>query len=232
MVVSGKLNNGRVAGGWIAGKGFMKKCQTKVKRWNRPWYGPHRAHNQLKWWLRDTRGLNSAPRSFTVTHSPLPLHQSFIKDPDYSYIRIANGLGRSSQQKQTTQDYFILAVKLDSVLMCLCVCGKKLNFISWAIKLVFTDPVTNVVGIVKCTKQIAQNNHSMNIEMQAANLKNKKRGLAEAAAKVCLFMPRLALAHKIFTCDLFSKLPCLNSLASEVACLDRDSNIVKSLDNL
>ena len=32
MVVSGELNNGRVAGGRMAGKGFMKKCQTKVKR--------------------------------------------------------------------------------------------------------------------------------------------------------------------------------------------------------
>jgi len=33
----------------------------------------------------------------------------------------------------------------------------------------------------------------MNGEIQAANLKNKRRGLAEAAAKVCLFMPHLAL---------------------------------------
>jgi len=34
MVVSGKLNNGREAGGQMVGKGFMKKCQTnyKVKR--------------------------------------------------------------------------------------------------------------------------------------------------------------------------------------------------------
>jgi len=40
-------------------------------------------------------------------------------------VQIANGLVKNSQQKQTTQDYFILAVKLDSVLMCLCVYGKK-----------------------------------------------------------------------------------------------------------
>ena len=40
-------------------------------------------------------------------------------------VWIANVLGKSSQQKQTTQDFFILAVKLDSVLMCLCVCDKK-----------------------------------------------------------------------------------------------------------
>ena len=85
MVVSGELNNGREAGGQMVGKGFMKKCQTKVKRWNRPWYEPHRAHNQLKWWLRDSRGLYSTPRSFTVTHSPLPSHQSSIKDPDHLY---------------------------------------------------------------------------------------------------------------------------------------------------
>jgi len=51
-------------------------------------------------------------------------------------------MGKSSQQKQTTQDFFILAVKLDSVLICLCVCDKKFNFLSWAIKLVFAEPVT------------------------------------------------------------------------------------------
>ena len=131
MVVSGELNNGREVGGWMAGKGFMKKCQ--VKRWNRPWCGPHRAHNQLKWWLKDSRGLYSAPQSFTVTPSPLP--SPSIKDP--------NHLRKSSQQKQKTQDYFILAVKLDSALMCFCVCGKKLSFLSWAIRLAFADPVTN-----------------------------------------------------------------------------------------
>jgi len=32
MVISGKLNNGREAGDQMAGKGFMKKCQMKVKR--------------------------------------------------------------------------------------------------------------------------------------------------------------------------------------------------------
>ena len=56
-------------------------------------------------------------------------------------VQIANGLGRSSQQKQTTQDFFILAVKLDSALMCLC--DKKLSFLSWAIRPVFAEPVKN-----------------------------------------------------------------------------------------
>ena len=36
-------------------------------------------------------------------------------------------------------------MKLDSVLMCLCVCDKKLNFLSWTIRLVFADPVTYYV---------------------------------------------------------------------------------------
>ena len=31
MVVSGKLNNRREAGGQMAGKGLMKKCPTKMK---------------------------------------------------------------------------------------------------------------------------------------------------------------------------------------------------------
>ena len=85
MVVSGELNNGREAGGRMAGKGFMKKCQRKVNKWNRPWYGPHRAHNQLKWWLRNSRGLYSAPRSFTVTLNPLLSHQCSMMNPDRSY---------------------------------------------------------------------------------------------------------------------------------------------------
>jgi len=35
------------------------------------------------------------------------------------------GWKKSSQQKQTTQGYFTLAVKLDSVLICICVCDKN-----------------------------------------------------------------------------------------------------------
>ena len=122
MVVSGELNNGREAGGRM---GLWKNVR-KVNKWNRPWYGPHRAHNQLKWWLRDSRGLYyEALESHSILYGPKPL------------VRMANGLGRSSQQKQkqTTQDFFILAVKLDSVLMCLCVCDEKIfNFLSWAIR--------------------------------------------------------------------------------------------------
>jgi len=102
MVVSGELNNGREAGGWLAGKGFMKKCQRKVKRWNRPWYGPHRAHNQLKWWLRDSRSLYSAPRSFIVTFNPVPSHQS---TPWWTQTTRTDH--QLAGKKQTTHDFFI-----------------------------------------------------------------------------------------------------------------------------
>ena len=85
MVVSGELKNGRKAGGWMAGKGFMKNVRGRWTSWNRPWYGPHRAHNQLKWWVRDSRGLYSAPQSFIVTINPLPSHQCSMIDPDHSY---------------------------------------------------------------------------------------------------------------------------------------------------
>ena len=91
--------------------------------------------------MRDSRGLQSIPLSFTVTDSPPLFHQSSIKGPDQSY-ESPNGLDKSSQQKQTTQDFFILAVKLDSALMCLCVCDKKLYFLSWTIRLVFTVTIT------------------------------------------------------------------------------------------
>jgi len=81
----------------------------------------------------------STMEPYSHTHSstfPPELHQG-----PRPLVWIANGLGKSSQQKQTTQDYLILTVKLDSVLMCLCVCGKNLNFLSWAIRPVFADPV-------------------------------------------------------------------------------------------
>jgi len=124
----------------------MKKCQRKVNKWNRPWYGPHRAHNQLKWWLRDSRGLYSAPQSFTVTLSPLPSHQSSMMDPDHSYGS-PMGWEKAASRLQTTQNFFILAVKFDSVLMYLCVCDNKLNFLSWAIRPVFADPVKFMVSM-------------------------------------------------------------------------------------
>ena len=36
MIVLGELNNGREAGGQMAGTGFMKKCQRKVSKLDRP----------------------------------------------------------------------------------------------------------------------------------------------------------------------------------------------------
>ena len=97
---------------------------------------------------RQQRSLFSTTKLYSHTQSstfPPELH-----DGPRPLVRIDNGLGRNSQQKQTTKDFFILAVKLDSVLMCLCICDKKLNFLSWAIRPVFADPVTYcLVDIVK-----------------------------------------------------------------------------------
>jgi len=72
---------------------------------------------------RQQRSLLSTMKLYNDIQSstfPPELH-----DEPRPLVRIANGLGRSNQQKQTTQDFFILAVKLDSVLMYLCVCDKK-----------------------------------------------------------------------------------------------------------
>ena len=49
---------------------------------------------------------------------------------------------KSSQQKQTASLWSNVAVKLDSAFTKLCVCVKKSNFLSWAIRTVFVDPVT------------------------------------------------------------------------------------------
>ena len=143
MAVLGELNNGREVEGRVAGKGFMKKCQTKVKRWNRPWYWPHRAHNQLKWWQRDSRSLYSTPQNFTVTHSLIPSHQSSIKDPDHSYespMGCEKAASRSRLLKATSFWQWNLIVYWCAFN---CVCGKNLNFLSGVIRPVFTDPVTN-----------------------------------------------------------------------------------------
>jgi len=92
---------------------------------------------------RQQRPLFSTTKLYSDTQSstfPPELH-----DASRPLVWITNGLERSSQQKQITQDFFILAVKLDSVLMYLCVCDKKLNFMSWVIRPVFADPVTYCV---------------------------------------------------------------------------------------
>jgi len=140
---------------WPA-KGFMKKCQRKMNRWNRPWYGPHRAHNQIA-----KRSLFSTTKLYSHTQSstfPLELHEGRGLVEDSSERKVLRAHWRSvrsvrtdrqwarknSQQKQTTQDYFILALKLDKALMCLCVCRKKFNFLSWVIRPVFADPVTYI----------------------------------------------------------------------------------------
>ena len=117
--------------------GAYEKCQRKVNKWNRPWYGPHRAHNQLKWWLRDSRGLYSALRSFTVTLNPLSSHQSY---PDCLYGLPMAWEGAASRSRPPKTSSFwqwnLIAY------WCPCVCDKKLNFLSWAIRPVFADPVT------------------------------------------------------------------------------------------
>ena len=53
------------------------------------------------------------------------LQSYFSPDLRQESRRIANGLGKSSQEKQTTQDYYILVVKLDSALMCFRVVTKN-----------------------------------------------------------------------------------------------------------
>ena len=40
-----------------------------------------------------------------------------------------------------------LAVKLDSTSVFMCLCDKKLNFLSWAIMPVFADPVAYICGL-------------------------------------------------------------------------------------
>jgi len=105
-------------------------------------------------YLFSTKKLYSDIQSSTF---PPELH-----DEPKPLVRIANGLGRSSQQKQTTQDFFILAVKLDSVLTCLC--DKKLNFLSWAIRPVFAEPVTIII-ILWCKFCKNKNGIKINVSM-------------------------------------------------------------------
>ena len=49
---------------------------------------------------------------------------------------------RLKPKMQTTLLWSTVAVKLDSAFIKFCVCEKKSNFMSWAIRTVFIDPVT------------------------------------------------------------------------------------------
>ena len=77
-------------------------------------------------------------------HTPPSTCSPALHQGPRSLVWIASGLGKSSQRNQTTQCCLILVVEPDSVLMYLCICAKKSNFSSWAIRRVFTDPVTNI----------------------------------------------------------------------------------------
>jgi len=68
--------------------------------------------------------------------------QSSIKDPDHLY-RLSEGWGKAAGRSRPPKTILFLAVKLDSVLMYLCVGGKKMSFLSWAIRPVFVDLVKN-----------------------------------------------------------------------------------------
>ena len=57
-------------------------------------------------------------------------------------VQLATVLEKSSQQKQTTLLRPTVTVKFDSTFIKLCVCVKKSNFLSWAIRTVFADSVT------------------------------------------------------------------------------------------
>ena len=89
---------------------------------------------------------------FIQHHRAVQLHSTcspkFHQGPRL-LVWIASGLRKSSQQNQTTQCCLIFVVQLDSVLMYLFVCAKKLNFLSWAIQPVFTDPVTFYAQFIK-----------------------------------------------------------------------------------
>ena len=120
---------------------------------------------------RQQRSLFSNTKLYSDTQSstfPPELH-----DGPRLLVQIANGLRRSSQQKQTTQDFFILAVKFDSVLMCLCVCYKKLNFLSWAIRPVFADPITyvHVCGLCSFNNKSNWARFAMLLKLQQFKLK-------------------------------------------------------------
>jgi len=57
-------------------------------------------------------------------------------------IQIATELHKSSQQKQTTKVNLVLNVKFISLFMYHSVHDEKLNLLTWAIRLVFSDWVT------------------------------------------------------------------------------------------
>jgi len=77
----------------MADKGFMKKCQTKVKNFNRSCCGPHRAHKPAKIIVKRQQRFSFNTTELyihTVTFSP-----EFHQGPG-PLIWIANGLGKAA----------------------------------------------------------------------------------------------------------------------------------------
>ena len=77
------------------------------------------------------------PRSCTTIHS-LPGWPGFHQEP-----RLLVQLATALKKQPAKADRSTVAVKLDSAFIKLCVCEKKSNFLSWVIRMVFVDPVTN-----------------------------------------------------------------------------------------
>ena len=84
------------------------------------------------------------------------------------HVQIAKGLGKSSQRKQTTQNYFILAVKLDSVLMCLFVCDKKIELPVVGDKTGFWNPVT--YSFIKTNRIMWKPTHNSSVKISTCKL--------------------------------------------------------------
>jgi len=136
LIVSGELNNGWW--GWWMDKDLMKENLSGRLR-----VEPDQVMGHL--------GLKTDLSKFTVqviiqhckAVQPHTTNSWLAKSPlrSQTTYRVVIGLGKRSQQKQTTQTWMTLIVKFDNVFMKLCVCEEKSNLQSWAIRPVFIDPV-------------------------------------------------------------------------------------------
>ena len=121
-------------GGWRRPEaGKMVTLNIKVQGCIRPSYGPHKSLNWLKWREIYSRDIYSTPQSIAATHShpETPFgHQTARTD--------------GSEKQPAKAHHLSVACFEHEILVVYSVHGKKLNLLTWAIRPVFSDPVTYV----------------------------------------------------------------------------------------
>ena len=95
------------------------------------------------------RSLSSSTR--LNRHTQLTIGHQWCHEEHRVLVQIARGPRQNSQQKQISNHRLSLTLKSNSTLTQLCICVKKLDFLSWAISPLLSDQVTYANMMAKST---------------------------------------------------------------------------------